>query len=75
MTEDRWDGYVLEIKVPNLQTYLKYKREGLADYIQLQLQAYLAVTGKPWRVDVVLVTRAMGGNPGRHRAGMRTSST
>lgn len=39
---------ILEIKVPNIQTYLKYKREGLADYITLQLQHYLSVSGAAW---------------------------
>jgi putative phage-type endonuclease len=42
-----WDG-ILEIKIPNIQTYLRYKREGLGDYIQLQLQHYLGVTGQAW---------------------------
>ena len=45
--EAGWSG-VLEIKVPNIQTYLRYKREGLADYVVIQQQAYLAVTGKQW---------------------------
>jgi len=42
-----WSG-VLEIKIPNVSTYMRYQREGLGDYINIQLQHYLAVTGKPW---------------------------
>lgn len=42
-----WTG-ILEIKVPSIQTYLRYKREGLADYISLQLQHYLGVSGASW---------------------------
>ena len=44
---DGWSG-ILEIKVPNIQTFLRYRREGLADYIVIQQQSYLAVTGKQW---------------------------
>jgi hypothetical protein len=39
---------VLEVKIPNVQTYMKYKREGVGDYINIQLQHYLAVTGRAW---------------------------
>lgn len=42
-----WSG-VLEVKIPNVSTYMRYQREGLGDYINIQLQHYLAVTGKPW---------------------------
>jgi putative phage-type endonuclease len=45
--ESNWSG-VLEIKIPNIGNYLRYKREGLGDYIQLQLQHYLGVTGGSW---------------------------
>jgi putative phage-type endonuclease len=43
----QWSG-VLEVKIPNVQTYMKYKREGVGDYINIQLQHYLAVTGRAW---------------------------
>lgn len=51
---DRWvtnqDGErgVLEIKCPNMRSFLKCKREGPQDYYLIQLQHYLAVTGASW---------------------------
>lgn len=39
---------VLEIKCPGLHVFGKIKREGLPDYYLVQLQHYLAVTGKTW---------------------------
>jgi putative phage-type endonuclease len=44
---DHGDG-VLEIKCPRSQTFSKIRREGLPDYILVQLQHYLAVTGLSW---------------------------
>lgn len=37
---------ILEVKIPNVTTWYKYRRQGLADYIQIQGQTYLAVSGK-----------------------------
>jgi len=42
-----WSG-VLEVKIPNVSTFMRYQREGVGDYINIQLQHYLAVTGRPW---------------------------
>jgi len=39
---------ILEIKCPGLRTFGKIKREGIPDYYQLQMQHYLAVTGRTW---------------------------
>jgi len=39
---------ILEIKCPGLRTFSKIKREGIPDYYQLQMQHYLAVTGRKW---------------------------
>jgi putative phage-type endonuclease len=39
---------VLEIKCPNLHTYLKIKREGVPEYAYIQDQHYLGVTGAKW---------------------------
>lgn len=39
---------VLEVKCPGLQVFGKCKREGLPDYYLIQLQHYLAVSGKKW---------------------------
>jgi predicted phage-related endonuclease len=44
---NQWSG-ILEVKIPNVSTFMRYRREGVGDYINLQLQHYLAVTGKPW---------------------------
>jgi putative phage-type endonuclease len=43
----QWSG-VLEVKIPNVSTFMRYRREGVGDYINIQLQHYLAVTGRPW---------------------------
>ena len=39
---------VLEIKCPGMRGFLRCKREGLPDHYQIQLQHYLAVTGRRW---------------------------
>jgi putative phage-type endonuclease len=39
---------VLEVKCPGLRVFAKCKREGCPDYYQLQIQHYLAVTGREW---------------------------
>lgn len=39
---------VLEIKCPGLRTFSQCRREGIPDYYQLQMQHYLAVTGRKW---------------------------
>ena len=39
---------VLEIKCPGLHVFGKAKRHGLPDYYQVQLQHYLAVSGRQW---------------------------
>lgn len=39
---------ILEIKCPGLKTFGKIKREGVPDYYQIQLQHYLAVSGREW---------------------------
>lgn len=39
---------ILEIKCPGLRTFSKIKREGIPDYYQLQMQHYLAVSGREW---------------------------
>lgn len=39
---------VLEIKAPRSQTFSRLKREGLPDYVLVQLQHYLTVTGLSW---------------------------
>jgi predicted phage-related endonuclease len=39
---------ILEIKCPGIKTFAKCKREGAPDYYCLQLQHYLAVTGRAW---------------------------
>jgi putative phage-type endonuclease len=39
---------VLEVKCPGLRVFSKCKREGCPDYYQLQIQHYLAVTGRKW---------------------------
>ncbi len=46
--EDRKGMGVLEVKCPGLQVFGKCKREGLPDYYLIQLQHYLAVSGKKW---------------------------
>jgi putative phage-type endonuclease len=43
----QWSG-VLEVKIPNVQTYMRYRREGIGDYVNIQAQHYLCVTGRPW---------------------------
>ena len=42
------DPGVLEIKCPGLKVFLKIKREGIPDYYLIQLQHYLAVSGRKW---------------------------
>lgn len=44
---DRGPG-ILEIKCPRARTFSRIMREGLPEYYQLQLQHYLAVTGREW---------------------------
>lgn len=39
---------ILEIKCPGLRTFSKIKREGIPDYYKLQMQHYLAVSGREW---------------------------
>lgn len=39
---------VLEIKCPGLRVFAQCRREGIPDYYQLQMQHYLAVTGRKW---------------------------
>jgi putative phage-type endonuclease len=39
---------VLEIKCPGLHGFGKARRQGLPDYYQVQLQHYLAVSGRQW---------------------------
>lgn len=39
---------ILEIKCPGMRGFLRCKREGLPDHYQIQLQHYLAVTGRRW---------------------------
>jgi len=39
---------VLEIKCPGISRFGKIQRGGLPDYYQVQLQHYLAVTGRKW---------------------------
>lgn len=39
---------ILEIKCPGLRVFAQCRREGIPDYYQLQMQHYLAVTGRKW---------------------------
>lgn len=39
---------VLEIKCPGLKVFSECKRQGVPDYYQIQLQHYMAVTGRQW---------------------------
>jgi len=39
---------VLEVKCPGIRGFNAIQRDGLPDYMQVQLQHYLAVTGKTW---------------------------
>jgi predicted phage-related endonuclease len=39
---------ILEIKCPGLRTFSQIKREGIPDYYQIQMQHYLAVSGREW---------------------------
>lgn len=39
---------ILEIKCPGLRVFSQCKREGLPEYYYVQLQHYLAVTGREW---------------------------
>ncbi len=39
---------ILEIKAPGVRNFSRIKREGVPDYVTLQLQAYLSVYGYAW---------------------------
>jgi putative phage-type endonuclease len=45
--DERGPG-VLEIKCPGLHVFGRARRKGLPDYYQVQLQHYLAVSGRKW---------------------------
>lgn len=45
--DERGPG-ILEIKCPGIKVFSRIKREGIPDYYQIQLQHYLAVTGRAW---------------------------
>lgn len=44
----RRDPGILEIKCPGLRAFSKIKREGIPEYYLIQLQHYLAVSGRKW---------------------------
>lgn len=57
---DRWaerdgdDGIgILEIKCPGLAVFKKIQREGLPDYMQIQLQHYLRISNSSWGVFAI----------------------